>query len=132
MHHFKKCPICMEVVCEFSSCSLVKYSIQKAKGPDPRITFRPGIYWQGKDLWYVWRKVEVRRKIFEGMPSTIKIFRTDGTIIEGTLFAADPVTNSLVVQTSNEYQMICQQQIAKIEGDMCNFAPPDAPISLIK
>ena len=57
----------------------------------------------------------------------IKIYLHSGNIIEGTIFAVDPVTSSLIIksETDSNYTLINPNQISQIDGNLQSTTVPN-------
>lgn len=60
----------------------------------------------------------------------IKIHSTNGKIVEGEVFAVDPVTKSIVLKVEGNYVIFNPNHITKIEGDITLRAPPVAELGI--
>lgn len=54
----------------------------------------------------------------------VKIHTVTGKIVEGEVFAVDPVTKSVVLKVEGNYVVFNPTHIAKIEGDINSLRAP--------
>jgi len=55
-----------------------------------------------------------------------------GEVVEGSVFAVDPVTNTMVMESGQNYRIIMNSQIVKIEGEITEACAPGVPPSLVR
>jgi hypothetical protein len=53
-------------------------------------------------------------------------------VIEGDLFAVDPLTNTVVLECDQEYKIVLPKHISKLDGTITADCAPDVPPSLIR
>lgn len=60
----------------------------------------------------------------------IKIHSHNGKVVEGEVYAVDPVSKSLVLKVNGSYTIFNPSQIVRIEGDITLKSPPLAELGI--
>lgn len=53
-------------------------------------------------------------------------------VLDGYVFAADPVTNTIVMECGKNYRIVMKSQVVKIEGAITEACAPGVPPSLVR
>lgn len=59
-------------------------------------------------------------------------FRDAKAVLEGELFAVDPVTSTVIMACGQDYKIILNNQITKVEGEIAESCAPGVPPSLVR